>query len=1183
MTNFKNPKTQSLPMKQPFLQRILTCLGLLILHTSAAHAGILLSNHPVNTTVTDGTTLTLQVTASSTSVPANPLIYQWFKQNGANFDPASSPGTSNKLVIPKVTAANAGVYRVEISETNQNPAVTVTSNTATVTVITSPKIIQQPVAPTVMKRDGDSVDFTVTIDPASTPDFTYAWQKKVGSTYVTQRTVTNAALTDTFTINNLTLADAGTYRVRISSTLSTVVAISKDIVLKLNSRPVITTSHAPALNIAFGASGTLKVVAAGNSPMTFEWLKNNVPIPKSNKSSLTIKGNDNLAGGVAEGPGQYRVRITNIYTPDVETDTPVYTESVASVVRVIRKPKIATQPEKKKDINIVGGPAAHSFSVVMDATGNDVGTFTYQWFKDNKPYGGPGSATSTINFPSVIWQDRGSYKVLIRNEVGSVTSTPGVLNVISPPLIISQSTGPVFGATKGSVKVNVVGGGTAPLKFEWFFKPVGAPDYGANVVGKTATLSLSALKTTNTGEYKCVVTSTAKPSLGSVESVPVFVQVDDAPKIVTQTKVDGTDTPSTSIMLNNKLHLLVVASGTHRPAATPDAPANPLKYQWQKNNVDITGATSPDFVIDNAVVADTGKYRCIVSNFSGTAISNSLSVIVSGPPVAVIQPSATAGGIEEAKVETAVGFTATHPTPVKYKWQRRSGAAAPFTWSDVAGKTTQKLTFTKVRITDDGTYRCVAYNAFGETPSADVVVSVLPIPSATLGPKPGVSTVEFFPQLAMAGDKVRLFGSNLNYVAEAYFGDKRATFVQESNDSLLLTVPSDAPTAPTAIKVVTKGKDSTSIGGGQTLTTNLFERTLTYANDLQNATILPGASGTMVIRPGDNTPLQGADSLGRVYYTFKATKRSIVTINVDGGFVGGTYMDPSLQVYLETPGGGVTTSFKGPDGVTTYPNISQQNSPFVGNVSEAVSFTTSFDDQNILIMVRSSNPPGIGLVGFGPFTMTLMVSATSASSSVAGTASAVTTVKADNRETLEWESSSSSVLAVTTTSEGGKAFRFGGYQAKSTEPVVIWSDKAGDALDAGGHVTAGFTMSLEAGAAGGDDQFSWQVSDSTGKSMGALWVDTASGGIRLVEPDGTVHAATQRMTPGAGAHYFVIDVDGESSSWTVSMDGVTLTKPVPLEKGGSYGEIFGVWDLGADATASGASIIFKDFRISGSR
>ncbi|MBV6500541.1 MAG: hypothetical protein CJBNEKGG_03022 [Prosthecobacter sp.] len=1178
MINFKNPKTQSLPMKQPFLQRILTCLGLLILHTSAAHAGILLSNHPVNTTVTDGTTLTLQVTASSTSVPANPLIYQWFKQNGANFDPASSPGTSNKLVIPKVTAANAGVYRVEISETNQNPAVTVTSNTATVTVITSPKIIQQPVAPTVMKRDGDSVDFTVTIDPASTPDFTYAWQKKVGSTYVTQRTVTNAALTDTFTINNLTLADAGTYRVRISSTLSTVVAISKDIVLKLNSRPVITTSHAPALNIAFGASGTLKVVAAGNSPMTFEWLKNNVPIPKSNKSSLTIKGNDNLAGGVAEGPGQYRVRITNIYTPDVETDTPVYTESVASVVRVIRKPKIATQPEKKKDINIVGGPAAHSFSVVMDATGNDVGTFTYQWFKDNKPYGGPGSATSTINFPSVIWQDRGSYKVLIRNEVGSVTSTPGVLNVISPPLIISQSTGPVFGATKGSVKVNVVGGGTAPLKFEWFFKPVGAPDYGANVVGKTATLSLSALKTTNTGEYKCVVTSTAKPSLGSVESVPVFVQVDDAPKIVTQTKVDGTDTPSTSIMLNNKLHLLVVASGTHRPAATPDAPANPLKYQWQKNNVDITGATSPDFVIDNAVVADTGKYRCIVSNFSGTAISNSLSVIVSGPPVAVIQPSATAGGIEEAKVETAVGFTATHPTPVKYKWQRRSGAAAPFTWSDVAGKTTQKLTFTKVRITDDGTYRCAAYNVFGETYSNDVVVSVLPIPSATLGPKPGVSTVEFFPQRAMAGDKVRLFGSNLNYVAEAYFGDKRATFVQESNDSLLLTVPSDAPTVPTAIKVVTKGKDSTSVGGGETLTTNLFERTLTYVNDLSNATILPGASGTSIIRPGDNTVVSLIDFVGRVFYYIRVPKRSTVIIGCDGDYVAsaGTYMDPALQVWRQGPG-----SNRGPEGVVTFPQAFQSASNIIGNISEQVAFNTDFDDQYLLVMVFSSNPVGIGLTGVGAFHLTVNITALSSSSSTIPTASA-SSAKSSTEDASSWDSSAEAVLTALDDSSG-KALRFGGSQQSGSEPVVIWSDKVGDALDASGHVTAGFTMSLEAGAAGGDDQFSWQVSDSTGKSMGALWVDTASGGIRLVEPDGTVHAATQRMTPGAGAHYFVIDVDGESSSWTVSMDGVTLTKPVPLEKGGSYGEIFGVWDLGADATASGASIIFKDFRISGSR
>lgn len=1169
-------------MKQSFLQRILTCLGLFILHTSAAHAGITVLNQPVNATVTDGTTLTLEVTATSTSTPANPLLYQWFKQNGLNFDPVSSPGTSNKLVIPKAVAANAGVYRVEISETNVNPVVTVTSSSATVTVITSPKIVLQPAAPTVMKRDGESVDFTVTLDAASTPDFTYTWQKKVGAVYVTQGVpVTKSGLTDTFTINNLKLSDVGTYRVRISSSLSSVVAISKDIVLKLNSRPVITTSNAPALNVTFGATGTLKVVVAGNTPMTFEWLKNNVPIPKSNRSTLTIKGNDNLADGVAEGPGQYRVRVTNTFTPDVATPNPVYTESVASVVRVIRKPSIATQPEKKKDISIVSVPAAHSISVIMNNTGNDIGTFTYQWFKDNKPYGGLGSATSTISFPSLIWQDRGSYKVLIRNEVGSVTSTPAVLNVISAPLIISQSTGPVFGATKGSVKINVVGGGTAPLKFEWFFKPVGAPDYGANVVGKTATLTLSALKTTQTGEYKCVVTSTAKPELGTAAtSLPIWVQVDEAPKIVTQTKVDGTDTVSTSIQLNNKLHLQVQASGTHRPAATPDAPANPLKYQWQKNNADITGANSADLIINSALVADTGKYRCVVTNFSGIAISNTLSIIVSGPPVATTQPSATASGIEESMVETAVGFTATHPTPVKYKWQRRTGSAAPFTWTDVTGKTTQKLTFTKVKITDDGTYRCVAYNVFGVTPSADVVVSVLPIPSATLGPKPGVSTVEFFPQKAMAGDKVRVFGSNLNYVFETYFGEKKATFVQESNDSLLLTVPADAPTTPTAIKVVTKGKESTSVGGGQTQTTNLFERTLTYANNLANATILPGAAGTSVIKSGDNTFSAVTDPLGRVYYYVRVPKIASVIIGCDGDYIetAGTYMDPSLEVWRQASGPNV-----GPDGVVTFPNAPQHASNIIGNISEAVGFNTDYDGQYIVIMVRSSNPPGFGLTGVGSFKLHLSIfSLTGSSSTIASASAPASSAKVSSVLASGWNASSDTLKAELDPS-GGNALRFGGTQNSGSEPVMIWSDKAAEALDASGHVTAGFTMSLEAGASGGDDQFSWQVNDPAGKSLGALWVDSASGAIRLVEPNGTVHATTQRMTPGGGAHYFVMDVDGASSSWTVSMDGVTLTKPVPLEKGGSYGEIFGVWDVGADAKASGASILFKDFRISSNR
>ncbi len=57
-----------------------------------------------------------------------------------------------------------------------------------------------------------------------------------------------------------------------------------------------------------------------------------------------------------------------------------------------------------------------------------------------------------------------------------------------------------------------------------------------------------------------------------------------------------------------------------------------LSYQWQKNMVNIGGATSPTFTLPTAALADNGdKFRCIVSNAFGTATSNEATLTVTAP------------------------------------------------------------------------------------------------------------------------------------------------------------------------------------------------------------------------------------------------------------------------------------------------------------------------------------------------------------------------------------------------------------------------------------------------------------------------------------------------------------------------------------------------------------------------
>jgi len=63
-------------------------------------------------------------------------------------------------------------------------------------------------------------------------------------------------------------------------------------------------------------------------------------------------------------------------------------------------------------------------------------------------------------------------------------------------------------------------------------------------------------------------------------------------------------------------------------AATGDA----LAYQWQRDGVDIPGATSTSFTLANAQLADNGDYVAVVSNVLGSAASDAATLMVRPPP-----------------------------------------------------------------------------------------------------------------------------------------------------------------------------------------------------------------------------------------------------------------------------------------------------------------------------------------------------------------------------------------------------------------------------------------------------------------------------------------------------------------------------------------------------------------------
>ncbi len=76
------------------------------------------------------------------------------------------------------------------------------------------------------------------------------------------------------------------------------------------------------------------------------------------------------------------------------------------------------------------------------------------------------------------------------------------------------------------------------------------------------------------------------------------------------------------ISAGSTLTLQVTATGTE-----------PLSYQWQRNGVDIPGATSATYSVDNVTAAAAGEYRVVVSNAAGSVTSEPAVVTVFTGPI----------------------------------------------------------------------------------------------------------------------------------------------------------------------------------------------------------------------------------------------------------------------------------------------------------------------------------------------------------------------------------------------------------------------------------------------------------------------------------------------------------------------------------------------------------------------
>ena len=151
-------------------------------------------SQPQDVRVNSGQNASFSVVAAGTA----PLAYQW-QQNGVNV----AGGTAANLNLATVTAANAGDYRAIVS----NSSGSVTSLVATLTVLPlPPRITLQPLTQTILA--GNTLALTVAAT-GGTPSLAYAWF--FGNAPI------SGAVTETFTLPNITTANSGDYHAEVSN------------------------------------------------------------------------------------------------------------------------------------------------------------------------------------------------------------------------------------------------------------------------------------------------------------------------------------------------------------------------------------------------------------------------------------------------------------------------------------------------------------------------------------------------------------------------------------------------------------------------------------------------------------------------------------------------------------------------------------------------------------------------------------------------------------------------------------------------------------------------------------------------------------------------------------------------------------------------------------------------------
>ena len=146
-----------------------------------------------------------------------------------------------------------------------------------------------------------------------------------------------------------------------------------------------------------------------------------------------------------------------------------------------------------------------------------------------------------------------------------------------------------------------------------------------------------------------------------------------------------------------------------------------LAYQWKKNGVDVSGATSNPYTIAAAMADDGSKYSVAVSNSAGTTTSSEATLTVTAAAVVVAtKPAITTHPAAQTVVtETTATFSvqATGGGALAYQWKKNG--------TDIPGATASSYTTPATTMADkDARFSVMVTNSAGSVTSNEAKLGV---------------------------------------------------------------------------------------------------------------------------------------------------------------------------------------------------------------------------------------------------------------------------------------------------------------------------------------------------------------------------------------------------------------------------------------------------------------------------